>query len=167
MLPRGFKAYLAAPAPAGGISVKLTVANKTSKDSVDVLIPEGFTSAPYELYIPTGENYVLQYTTSNVGFVSSGYYSESGTKEKSSEALLLNILSDTEGLDIALITKRTIRGMIMLPEGYAPAAGVNVKLTAQSAGQYFCKLTVKEGENSIPYTLYVSSDQVHRKYDRR
>ena len=156
----GFKAYLAAPAPAGGISVKLTVANKTSKDSVDVLIPEGFTSAPYELYIPTGENYVLQYTTSNVGFVSSGYYSESGTKEKSSEALLLNILSDTEGLDIALITKRTIRGMIMLPEGYAPAAGVNVKLTAQSAKDNIsANFTVKEGENSIPYTLYVSSDQ--------
>jgi len=157
---RGNVKLSSAPAPAGGISVKLTIDNKVSKDSLDVLIPEGLTSAPYELYVPAGENYVLQYTTSNVGFVSPGYYSESGTKEKSSEASLLNILNDREGLDITLITKRTIRGMIMLPEGYAPAAGVKVTLTAQSAkDKIIANYTIGEGENSVPYTLYVSSDQ--------
>lgn len=157
---KGSVKLLSAPAPAGGISVKLTIDNKTSKDSLDVLIPEGFTSAPYELYVPAGENYVLQYTTSSTGFVSPGYYSEPGTKEKSSEASLLNILKDREGLDIVLITKRTIRGMIMLPEGYAPVAGVNVKLTAQSAkDKITANFTIKEGENTVPYTLYVSADQ--------
>ncbi|RXE59077.1 Ig-like domain-containing protein [Acetivibrio mesophilus] len=149
---------LSAPAPAGGISVKLTIDNKVSNDTVDVVIPEGFMSASYVLYVPAGEKYVLKYTTSSAGFVSPGFYSESGSKETEKEASLLNILGDRAGIDISLITKRTIRGTILLPEGYAPAGGVNVKVTAQSSSDKItASFIIPEGESSVPYTLYVSS----------
>jgi len=149
---------LSAPAPAGGISVKLTIDNKISSDSVDVVIPEGFMSAPYALYVPAGENYILKYTTSSSGFVSPGFYSESGSKETEKEASYLNITGDRTGIDIPLITKRTIRGTILLPEGYAPAGGVSVKVTAQSSSDKItASFVIPEGENAVPYTLYVSS----------
>lgn len=149
-----------APAPAGGISVKVMIDNGIVSDSVDVVIPEEFMSAPYSLYVPEGEGYVVQYTTPNISFVSPGYYANSGTTEDESKATLLNPLNDISGLDITLITKRTIRGTIMLPEGYAPTGGVEVKLTASNENdKIVSSFTIPAEEKSVPYILYVSSDK--------
>jgi len=91
-------------------------------------------------------------------FCKSGFYSESGSKETEKEASYLNITGDRTGIDIPLITKRTIRGTILLPEGYAPAGGVSVKVTAQSSSDKItASFVIPEGENAVPYTLYVSS----------
>jgi len=115
------------------------------------VIPEGFMSAPYALYVPAGENYILKYTTSSSGFVSPGFYSESGSKETEKEASYLNITGDRTGIDIPLITKRTIRGTILLPEGYAPAGGVSVKVTAQSSSDKItASFVIPEGETQCP-----------------
>ncbi len=147
-------------APAGGIEVTVNaVADKSIMDSAKITIAEGLNTSPYTLYVPSGETVVIQYTTINTSFISPGYYSQSGTTELDGSATPLKLTGDLESINMTLLPKSIISGTIFIPEGVAPISGIDVNLTASnSSGSISFKLTIPEGHNSVPYTIYVPSE---------
>lgn len=148
-------------APAGG--VKLTLYASHAEDTqnnttLSVTIPEGFSSVPYTIYVPAGDKYQLYYKLSDSRFIDTGYYNVSGTKEDKASATLINAYNDVPGINIALIAKRTISGIVILPDDYAPIGGIKVSLTAKKDKiSSTINITIPEGAKSIPYTLYLPS----------
>jgi len=77
-----------------------------------------------------------------------GYYNINETVLTQSEATTFNVeKSDILGLNIVLIAKRTITGIVSLPDGKtAPAGGIDVTI---SAGSYSTKVTIPQSKNSV------------------
>lgn len=148
-------------APSGGVTVTMYALNKTvTLYSTSVTIPGGYKSAPYTLYVPSGEGYTVKYNTSNTSFIKEGYYSSAGTTEVSSSATSLNVINDVANINVAIIPKNIISGTVLIPEGFAPIGGISVQLTAKNnTTNVSLAVTIPEGQNSAPYTIYVPSDK--------
>jgi len=61
-------------APKDGVTVTVWATYGSDKDSQTVTIPEGASSVEYVLYVPDGSGYTLYYETTNVAYLSKGYY---------------------------------------------------------------------------------------------
>ncbi len=144
-------------APVGGIDVTVTasssVNNKNGK--TDVTIPEGYSSAPYTVYVPSGSGYSVSYQTKNASYVETGYYNSVKTVMDIGSATLLDVSGRNEsGISLALIEKRIISGRISMPSGEAPSGGIGIKISVSSLGSSW-NFTIPEGESSVDYSLLV------------
>jgi len=80
-------------------------------------MPQGSSSVVYRMYLPEGSDYTIGYTISHEDYLN-GYYNINETVLTQSEATTFNVeKSDILGLNIVLIAKRTITGIVSLPDG--------------------------------------------------
>jgi len=98
-------------APKDGVTVTVWATYGSDKDSQTVTIPEGASSVEYVLYVPDGSGYTLYYETTNVAYLSKGYYNENGTVKDSKAATPVDTVSkDAADKNITLIAKRIVSG---------------------------------------------------------
>ena len=112
--------------------------------------------------MPEGEDYTIGYSISHEDYLS-GYYNVNDTVLNKMDATTFNIRkNDIAGINITVIPKRTIKGVISLPdEKTAPAGGIDVTVTA---GSYSTKVTIPQNKSTALYTLKVSPNAVGSGY---
>jgi len=143
----------------GYFEVAISATNGFDTGTAKVLVPYGKAEANYTLTLPAGSGYILQYEISKIkGYTSVGYYGAEGTVRNRNEALALDLReTDLTDIDISLIQDMTISGTIRIPQGTAPAGGIEVVVTAtdESGNMASEKVTIPEGESSADYYLNV------------
>jgi len=151
-------------APAGGIEVVVTATDESGNmASEKVTIPEGESSADYYLNVPPNapdSGYRVRYSVATDKYAAIGYYSESGTKALPNEATPVDVSSkNAEEINLVLIEKKIVRGVVSIPEGAAGKGGLPVTIKATSrlfSVEDAVTVTIPEGESMAPYTLWVS-----------
>lgn len=155
-------------APAGGLYVELLASNGVDTVRTQLTIPQGYKSIKYTMYVPATDNYKLSYRVNNVAYMPVGYYNSKETTLDENNATIKDIMSDIQGIDYVLISKKAISGNVLMPSGVAPAGGVRLTLYVTQIGnaQNFTTLgvTIPEGFSSVPYTIYVPAGD---KYELR
>jgi len=66
---------------------------------------------------------------------------------------------DLNDIDLELIEKRTISGILSMPSGTAPKGGISFEITAyNSSTEAKVTVTIPEGESSVPYSINVPAE---------
>lgn len=151
-------------APAGGIRVVVTATDESGNSSSDIVtVPEGESSADYYLNVPPNaynSGYKVRYGVTSDEYATLGYYSENGTKVLSDEATLVDVSStNAENINLMLIEKKIVSGIVSIPEGVAGKGGLSVTIIATSklfGVDNTVIAFIPEGESMAPYTLRVS-----------
>jgi|BioPla2DNA2_1021312.scaffolds.fasta_scaffold26868_1 hypothetical protein len=110
------------------INIEVIVALNSSKiKSITIVIPEGKSKASYSMYVPTGSGYNVSYKTKNDSYVEQGYYKEGSTVRYLSSASLISVEdADINNINLTLIEKRIISGVLSMPSGKAPSEGIKL-----------------------------------------
>jgi len=76
----------------------------------------------------------VSYKTSNSLYVEQGYYKKGSTVRYLSSATLITVENeDLNDIDLELIEKRTISGILSMPSGTAPKGGISFEITAYNS----------------------------------
>ena len=113
------------------------------------------------MYVPTGSGYNVSYKTKNSAYVEQGYYKEGSTVRYLSSASLISVdYKDIDNINLTLIEKRTISGLLSMPSGKAPRGGISFEVTAYNGSQQAkTTVTIEEGKDSVPYSISVPADE--------
>lgn len=154
-------------APAGGIELQVR-ANGNDYDSTEIYIEEGQNLASYTLTVPECDEvneYIISYDLLDEleGYVREAHYSLNGTTTEWNLATPIEVLNqDVTEIDIELMTKKTISGIISLPAGeVAPAGGIDLEINND---YYDTHVFIEEGQNSVPYKLDVLETDEVKEY---
>ncbi len=153
-------------APAEGIYVDINANDQNSNGwgNCSVTIEEGQPSATYSISVPddTNASWTISYYYSGDDYLQNGYYSSSGTTWDSSSGTLLPGGQDQPGINLVLLTGKTISGTVSLPSGdIAPAGGIDVDIYASNqngSGYGYSYVTIAEGASSATYSMIVPDD---------
>ncbi|MDP4181578.1 MAG: hypothetical protein Q8942_10835 [Bacillota bacterium] len=152
-LPEG----VALPASTLNVTMYASYGSDTSK--VDITLTKDSPSKVYNLYVPDGSGYKVWYQLSNVEqFMPNGYYSSIGTVSDSAKAGLINVINgDRTDVNIKLISKRAVSGIVKLPNGLkAPADGIDVTVrVANSSNSGSANVKIKPDSDFENFTVYV------------
>ncbi len=159
-------------APAGGIRCNIFLTDQTGhNDKVlsPVTILEGQSSQQYSATLPNDQtaSWVVSYYYWGQNFVQHGYYSSSGTTWKYSKAAGLPGGQTQSGVDLTLLSGKTISGNISLPSGRnSPAGGIGFYVNAENIDHIYGTTRVScflpEGQTSSSYHLTLPNDTVLR-----
>ncbi len=169
-------------APAGGISLTVSVSNQADRESKDLFIPAGEASVSYTLDLPVspGSTWVVSYLYSgDLPYLPKGYYSALSTATGTTwpggmPSTKLDGDSSHTGIDMILLPGIRISGVVSLPAGqFAPAGGVSVDVVVSRnypisastpAGSKRHSVLIPEGEASAPYILTIAPWQQQTQY---
>jgi hypothetical protein len=166
---------LPAPAPTGGMYVYVEARNQddSAQDNASVNIAEGATSGAYSLTVPiiADDKWKVSYYCGGVkAYVSRGYYNSTATTWRDDQATPLAGGNNHPGINLTLITTKTISGTVSMPSGVAPVGGTSLDIysfynqqgnacSPNSVSIYSGGfVTIVEGESSATYTLQVPAD---------
>lgn len=113
-------------APAGGLSMTVTALNTgvgASSGSTTVTIPPGASSIPYRIKYLAGQSAIwrISYQCSDCeGFLSRGYFSNSGTQFYESDATLITTSTAVSNINLQLLTGNRITGVARVPAEIPP-----------------------------------------------
>lgn len=143
----------------GGVTVNVSLGNISS----EVTIPSGATSTAYTLRVPAG-TYKLSYNTSNLNYVSKGYYSTTGIVHSNYSASSITVNGTISNLDIELEKGYLISGTISLPDNEtATSDGESLFISTANIvsppgpENFSTSACISEGTKSIAYMLRVPS----------
>ncbi len=144
---------LPSAAPQGGLEIYLDAENSTDRGSTTVFVPEGETSATYELVVPPGSGYDGSYLMSSES--SSGHYLREGSVSQNVDVTN----GGMTGVNFTLTEGKLISGKIFLPTGKtASAGGLKIHINAEddpSNGYGWTNVKILEGDSSANYSLVV------------
>ncbi|MDP4181577.1 MAG: hypothetical protein Q8942_10830, partial [Bacillota bacterium] len=159
-------------APLKGIPFTVTVSkidtstNRViaSYNSSQILIPEGSNSAPYIVYVPSGKDYIVSYSTTDIKYISSGYHTSTETIRDYTIADKFDLTNGSSvGVNLTLIRKKEITGSIFLTKGTAPYGGLNISIIAENdKDSGSTNVIIPEGVSSLQYTVYVPEGSNYR-----
>lgn len=135
----------------------------SSYDSDYVTINAGESLATYTLSVPAdnstewGVSYVPYYNN----YLREGYYNSTATTWDKAQATMLTGVANHTGIDLTLLTGRTISGKVSLPVA-APVGGMWVGVEASNENNVLYSVYdwvfIVEGATSETYTLHVPPD---------
>ncbi len=151
-------------APPGGVNVSVRV-DGDGYANRSYLIPEGYNSINYLLYLAPG-SYNVGYRTNTAGYAQNGYYSSTETVASYEYADSITVgASGISGIDMTLLTGYAIRGTVSLPAGeVAPLGGGRVYIYAEGDGYAYKYITIPQGSSSYDYELYVPAGSYTVRY---
>ena len=157
-------------APAGGVALFVEPINRKSNGSrgtgQSVTIAEGQNAVNYSLTTTSEPDaqwtvrYSCRFSQPCPGYISTAWYSDTGTTPDFLGATILAPAQDVSAIDLVLLESIAITGVISLPEGVvAPAQGVEIEMSARQISGAFSgdesRVTIAEGESSVAYQLDV------------
>jgi len=142
--------------PKEGVILKVIAENGLEVYSSEVILSSGMKSCPYVLYVEQGASYNLRYELSADSiFMERGYYSSFGTTTLMEKAETLRVTgSELTNKDLSLIIKRSISGVITLPDNSQQANGISI-IASNDSGDYSVTVNVPKGKRTADYNLYV------------
>ncbi len=157
-------------APAEGLKVDVFARNTVDSASTAVTIPAGQIEGDYTLFLPPndeGDDYLVRYENwGNDSYLSTGFYSKSGTARYESYADKLDINNDKSDIDLEIEKKKVVSGTISLPNSEtAPEGGLRITITAKNAFDLGKTVVlIPSGSNNAAYTLNVPAGTDYQLY---
>lgn len=146
-------------APEGGMSVEVEASstNRSFNQQCTYMIPAGQNAINYSINVLPNE-YRINYKTTNLDYVSVGYYGPKGTAYDLNSTQYVNVShSDVNNINLELIKGETIKGTLSLPNGVISQYSTSVRVIALSSNlaNYYEYVTIPAGKQSVEYSIRV------------
>jgi hypothetical protein len=158
-LPQGYTP------PSQGVRVQVYAArNNEMGHYQDVTLTASNHTLPFVLTVPEGTGFMVSYWLNAPGLVSNSHYVAPGVVGSWDQAARLDVVdNDVTGIDMTLITGKTVSGRVSLPDGdVAPYGGLHIGVTNNAGG--WTNVTIPAGQTGADYSMVVAVGSFRMQY---
>jgi uncharacterized protein YjdB len=145
-------------APENGLKIRVfaTIGTVTAT-YVDVTIPQNYKSVAYSMYVSPASDYRISYQiTTDKSYMTEGFYNKTATTLDKNNASSVNASTSVSDINMVLLSKIAISGVISIPPASEPKADLRLKIYAVSGSNTGdADILIPNNTKKVPYTVYV------------